>query len=498
MRHRMRIAAGVAAVIAAVALIVVGALEISDRVADEAIERAPIPRTTPTPRATAPPVVVTPPPTLPPEIELVVTAPMPHPERQQAAAVVLADGRVLIVGGSTPLFFGRVGVFDAFGPPVLDSAVLYDPRTDRWSEVQAPANPRWGALMVLAGDGRPILWGGNVRTEFGSGFTGQASHERFDWLTGEWERLRGPTFSATVQLLVSETRVYAVNQHDLYRFDPSSTSWTLVEEGPTARVALGALALADGRVVMFVEDERSPIGGFRSGGETLVQEAASRFQYVVIDPRTGTRSAVRVVEGPPYRPQIYALADGSLLLFGGFKEDPTEWEIAIFASVAPSRGSMFDADTGEPVTATPTATPPPRPEANETFFRLDVDSGVVTELEVGDEDPEGTFRLNEELYTLVLPSMPVTAEGAERLYAALEGRVGAVVLPLDGSRVLVAGGAAPTPEAIAAIEAAIDIPDGVTFVPATSLEVDAVLTAAGLETVEERYAPLDAVIIRVN
>jgi hypothetical protein len=356
-------------------------------------------------------VVVTPAPTVPPEAKLVVTSPMPHPERQNAAAALLADGRVLIVGGSTPLLFGRVGVYDA------------------------------------PGDGRPMLWGGFGRTEFGSGFSGLTSHQQFDWLTGEWATLRGPTFSPTVQLVESETRVYAVNESDLYQFDPSSTSWTLVEEGPTARVALGAIALADGRVVVFVQHEGLRGGGFRSGGATLVQEAdPSQFQYVVINPRAGTRSAVQVLEGPPYRPQVYPLADGSLLLFGGFTEDPTAWETAVLSGVA-LPGPVLDAANGEQLalpSATPSATPPPRPPANTSVFRFDVDSGVLSELEVRDEDPEGTFRLDGQLYTLALPAIPVTPEGAERLYANLEGRAGAIVLPLDDGRVLVAA-ARPRP-----------------------------------------------------
>jgi hypothetical protein len=455
-RSRLTLVAGVVAVLAVAVLVVLGAFKVADRVADETIERVPIPRTTPTPRATAPPVVVTPAPTPAPGVELVITAPMPHPERQAAAAVVLADGRVLIVGGRPGIFFGRAVVqSDAFGTSAIDSAVLYDPRTDTWTEVQAPANPRWGAVMVLAGDGRPILWGGIGRTEFGSGFIGQTSHQQFDWLTDQWNSIRGPTFSSTVQLLESNTRVYAINRNDLYQFNPTETAWTLVEEGPTARTAFGGVALADGRIVMFVQDERLPSGGFRSGGATLVQEAdPSRFQYVVADPRQQGRSAVRAVEGPPYRPQIYALADGSLLLFGGFAEDPAEWERAMLSGIA-LPGPVFDAATGEQLgspSATPTATPPPRPAANTALFRLDVDSGVVTELEVRNGDPAGTFRLDGQLYTLALPSMPVTPEGAERLYDALEGRSGAVVLPLDESRVLIAGGANPTEAAIEVVE----------------------------------------------
>ena len=137
-------------------------------------------------------------------------------------------------------------------------------------------------------------------------------------------------------------------------------------------------------------------------------------------------------------------------------------------------------------TATPvsTPTPPPRPPPSNALFRFDVDTAEFAPIETRADDPDGTFRLADgQLYTIRLPSLPVTVEGAERLHAALEGRNGAVVLPLDGSRVLVAGGAIPTAAVIALVESMVEIPDGdEPFVPGPSLaEIEVAIVAAGLD-----------------
>jgi hypothetical protein len=72
-----------------------------------------------------------------------VTPTTPHDARAGHAAVVLADGRVLVAGG-----------YDAHGE-LLASAELYDPAHDRWTRIAAPRTYRKPALAVL-GDGRVL------------------------------------------------------------------------------------------------------------------------------------------------------------------------------------------------------------------------------------------------------------------------------------------------------------------------------------------------------
>ena len=77
----------------------------------------------------------------------------PHQERTWHTATRLADGRVLITGGKP---FQR-----PFGPTpkALDSAELWDPLTDRWTDVSPMRFARSGHDAVLLGDGRVLVAG---------------------------------------------------------------------------------------------------------------------------------------------------------------------------------------------------------------------------------------------------------------------------------------------------------------------------------------------------
>ena len=82
------------------------------------------------------------------------------------AAVRLADGRVLVAGGAeyTP------------------SAELYDPATNRWTSTGSMSVDRYGFTATLLGDGRVLVVGG-----FSLSGT-QATAELYDPATGRWTR----------------------------------------------------------------------------------------------------------------------------------------------------------------------------------------------------------------------------------------------------------------------------------------------------------------------
>jgi hypothetical protein len=63
--------------------------------------------------------------------------------RQSAQAAVLPDGRVVVVGGMPPRN-------DEFAP--LRSAEMWDPQTERWSELPPSPTPRaWPSIVVIGG-----------------------------------------------------------------------------------------------------------------------------------------------------------------------------------------------------------------------------------------------------------------------------------------------------------------------------------------------------------
>jgi hypothetical protein len=79
----------------------------------------------------------------------------------------LADGRVLVVGGSTSR--------------AAETAELFDPATDTWTLVAPPLMPRESHGAVISADGTVLVVGGY---HFSSGTLGSA--ERFDPATGTW------------------------------------------------------------------------------------------------------------------------------------------------------------------------------------------------------------------------------------------------------------------------------------------------------------------------
>ena len=503
MRNRLLLAGAVLGVLAVVAFVVVGAFALSDRIADEAIERAPIPRTTSTPVPTAPPVFVAP--TQPPEeLPAVVTSFMPEPDRRFPAGVVLADGRVLVVGGQRLRFIGELFIpFDSSNSSYYRSAVLYDSRTNEWTEVTPPASSRALANMLLRGDGAVVLSGGSGTSFVGTAVNSQAGLEEYDWLTGEWSRLNLPSSNLAVAIFEIGGRLYAVTYFRAPRtvvnpgsgfgtvtgpapgsgrvqsYDPETGVWSEVSELATARDPLGAIPLADGRIVVWMEQPSEASSALIFGGGVRASDA-TRIEYIVVDPSAGQRSGVRVLETPPCRLRFAPLPDGSVLVFGGSRDDPSAWEAAVLGSLS-STALAND----------PPPELPPQPTPNEMFYRLDPDSGVLEQLEPGVTHPVSAFLLDGTLYSPLLPTMPMTEEGLNRLLEALEGRSGPLVLAIDDHRVLVAGGSRASGAVVELAESVAIVLDGLTG-------FEQLIVDAGLDAPDLRYARPNAVIIRVN
>ena len=80
--------------------------------------------------------------------------------RDSAAVVRLADGQILVAGGTSP--------GDELKAVALQSTEIYDPRADRWSPGPDLLEPRRGGYGVLLRDGSVLVLGGNAsfNTEF--------------------------------------------------------------------------------------------------------------------------------------------------------------------------------------------------------------------------------------------------------------------------------------------------------------------------------------------
>jgi hypothetical protein len=192
------------------------------------------------------------------------TASPMHTARASHTATRLDDGRVLVVGG--------VGADGA----MLASAELYDPYADTWTVVGNLANPRAGHTATLLPDGNVLIAGGDsasgplatleVYSQIAGGFlptAGQMSSPRARhaaalagdkvWIIGGWD--------GTAQL----------GSVDVY--DPETGSLTSGPSMGIDRAEHSATTLLDGNVLV--------VGGMSAGGELLSAEvldlAAGQF-----------------------------------------------------------------------------------------------------------------------------------------------------------------------------------------------------------------------------
>jgi hypothetical protein len=98
---------------------------------------------------------------------------LPLTARHQMSLVTLADGRVLMAGGETP---------DAAGTPVL-GAEFWDPRTGGWSAVGDLALDRRDSVAVLLTDGRVLILDADTNAD---GPAAGGTAEVFDPATGRF------------------------------------------------------------------------------------------------------------------------------------------------------------------------------------------------------------------------------------------------------------------------------------------------------------------------
>jgi hypothetical protein len=167
--------------------------------------------------------------------------------RMWHTATVLADGRVLFVGGTVD--------FDATGQamtpdPTMMSAEIYDPATGTFTTTGGPSLPRLGSAATLLNDGRVLVTGGTD--------TDNATPE---------------SFAKTAEL-----------------FDPGAGTFS-----PTGDMASGhafhtATTLSDGRVLVAGFGEEI-LAGMGVGSNAMPDLLSSAEVY---DPAAGTFATVEV------------------------------------------------------------------------------------------------------------------------------------------------------------------------------------------------------------
>jgi Kelch motif len=222
-------------------------------------------------------------------------------------AVVLPDGRVLVVG---------TAVTDALA--LVPAATLFDPATSTWQGTAPLDLPRYGFALVALQDGRVLATGG---------LTGQLDHYSVKKLQ---------SYSST------------------YLFDPRAgrETWTKVGELDTARTGAAVALLPDGRVLVAGGYHRDDIGGIgdRSSGVVLANmgpppvTGRALATAEVFDPATGRWTPTGSLRYARFDAQAVTLSDGRVLIVGS-ATDPFYGVAGVPAATSTS-AELYDPKTG--------------------------------------------------------------------------------------------------------------------------------------------------------
>jgi N-acetylneuraminic acid mutarotase len=173
------------------------------------------------------------------------TTPM-NVHRQDAAAVRLQDGKVLVSGGLTCCPYA-----------VTATAELYDPKTGNWSPTGSMKSPREYHTLTLLNDGRVLAVGGDDFTRHWQGSLNSA--ELYDPTSGSWHavaamasarRFHASTFLADGRVLVTggENAGQALASTEIY--DPNANQWTSGGDMSRPRAGHSAFLLRNDQVLI--------------------------------------------------------------------------------------------------------------------------------------------------------------------------------------------------------------------------------------------------------
>ena len=252
--------------------------------------------------------------------------------REGHKATLLADGKVLVTGGSN-------------GGGTLTSCEVYDPGAGTWSFTPMPLSiGRANHTATLLPDGKVLIVGGN---------SGVTTAEVYDPATGNWSPTgplaanHGTGYTATLlpRGTVLVTGGSSGNSYlaaaELY--DPTANSWSATASLKRARTQHTATVLPNGRVLMACGN--AEFGGDVTRGEAFTEE---------YDPVTATFNLTELIF-PRAQATATLLRSGKVLLAGGnstYYLAPSPPDIIAYAS-------LYDEGRGAPASATPSLNPLP-------------------------------------------------------------------------------------------------------------------------------------------
>ncbi len=256
----------------------------------------------------------------------------------------LADGRVLIMGGTIP-FKGICGM--ACAAPPTASVEVFDPRTGKFRSGGTLVEPRTNASALLLEDGRVLVYGGLFLN----------SLEIYDPAKGSSARVKLPPAipalptDPTVALLRDGRVLIAGGSYDEQMsssdatliFDPVTGAFSKGPRLTNGRQGATAAVLADGRVLLVGGEYFSEYIGHANGDAELIDPSRPLAPSTVVYPQGNSGL------GPQATSVL--LSDGRVLVTGGGLYD----EYA--GCLTPEGPQIFDPATDAFVPAGPLKTP---------------------------------------------------------------------------------------------------------------------------------------------
>jgi len=332
--------------------------------------------------------------------------------RERQAAVRLADGRVLILGGTVP-FTGTCGM--ACIAPATASVEIYDPSTGKFSPNGSLAEPRADGEALLLNDGRVLVSGG-------IGQYGDFVHTMEIYNYGQGTSvvvkpsvdMPGLPIDPTVVLLAEGRVLIAGGSYDDLNtttnstliFDPANGGFSNGPLMADARQGATATLLNDGRVLIVGGDHYQGNYGYANNNAELIDPSHPLSQSTVLSSPHGATSTL--------------LSDGRVLVVGGGPYD------SVAGCIIPAVPEVFDPRTERFTPVGPVITPRTgsaaiRIQDGRVILFGGVDSNCAALGTVESFDPDsGTFQV-------IATGFPKITDFSATL--------------LDDGRILIAGGA---------------------------------------------------------
>ena len=396
--------------------------------------------------------------------------------RRNATMTKLLDGRVLVTGGARGSGGGRF----------LSSAEIYDPEAGTWSNTGSLSVAREIHSAVLLHDGRVLVVGGEGPWNVNSPVVEIYNPATGSWITTGSVSTGRQEFSLTVLQDGKVLLAGGSNRQLVFAsaeiFDPNTGAWTAVESMASPRAGNSSALLPDGRVLVIAGNNLS---GMTPVGEIYDPLTASWISDAALEiPRSQPRlvtlddGRLLVVGGVQPDPPDYWLnswkpvASSELYPHAFPNHPPTA-----------NAGGPYEVVAGQPITLTGSGTDPDAGDTLTFDWDLDGDSSFETAGKVvtfsaaaftGDGSQNVTVRVCDQYgacgvaTTQIIVRSPITIITPSPLPSGMAGELYSVTLEATG-------GTEPYTWSLTSG----DLPDGLSL-NASSGEISGTPTAAGV------------------